>query len=511
MKKILGIELGSTRIKAVLIDENAKILAQGNHSWENILVDGLWSYSMEKIDEGVKACYADLVKQYGDDIDTVDYIGVSGMMHGYMAFDKDDNLLVPFRTWRNTNTAEAAAELSSVFRFNIPLRWSVAQYYQSVLDRLPHVKDVAFLTTLSGYVHYRLTGQKVLGIDDASGMFPVSGRSYDQDMMEKFNALLRTHGIHTNFEDLLPEVKLAGECAGVLTPAGAKWLDESGKLKPGIPLCPPEGDMGTGMVATCSVTPKTANVSSGTSANFTVVLDKPLQKYYREIDVVATPDGHPTALIHTNNCTSELDKWINLFAQALSLFGAQIDKSELYAKLYTTALSCDENVGGITSYNFIAGEPLAGTVKGAPMVMRTQDGVMNLANFMQAQIYSAIATLALGMDILEKEKVVIESVLAHGGFYKTDFVGQNATSAVLKAPVTVLQTASEGGAWGMALLALYASQPQKDLSEFLADIFENIPKTVVMADGQELRKCENYMQRYRKGLQVQKAASNSNM
>lgn len=505
--KILGIELGSTRIKSVLIDENAKVLAQGGYEWENELIDGLWSYSLAKVEKGLQASYADLLKNYGQHLTNLDGIGVSAMMHGYLAFDKEDKQLAPFRTWRNTNTGEAATELSEFLQFNIPMRWSVAQYYQSVIEGLSHVKEVAFLTTLAGYVHYRLTGEKVLGIDDASGMFPVDGKSYDKGMLEKFNARLQARGVKIDFESLLPKVLLAGENAGRLTEAGAKWLDISGNLQAGIPCCPPEGDMGTGVVATNTVAPRTGNVSSGTSANLTVILEKPLKKYYKAIDVVATPDGATTALIHTNNCTTEINDWVSLFGETLSLFGVKVDKGELFTKLFEHSLQSDEKVGGMVAYNYLAGEPLAGTEKGAPLVMRSPSGEMNLANFMQSQIYSAIAALAIGMDILKEEGVKIDSILAHGGFYKTNFIGQNATSAILGVPVTVMENAGEGGAWGMAVLALYSVVKKGSLPEFLNDIFKDMKKTVASANEEEKEKCKHFMDAYYKNLPVAKQAS----
>lgn len=507
MKKILGIELGSTRIKSVLIDESANILAQGSFEWENQLIDGLWSYPLEKAIEGLQKSYADLTKNYGESLEKIDSIGISGMMHGYLAFDKNDKLLAPFRTWRNTNTAVASKELTELFEFNVPMRWSVSQYYQSVIDKLDHVKEVAFLTTLAGYIHYLLTGKKVLGIDDASGMFPVAGKSFDKDMIKKFNDLLKTKGLEVNFEDLLPKVLVAGENAGVLTEEGAKLLDVSGKLKSGAILCPPEGDMGTGMVATNCVAPRTGNVSSGTSANLTVILEKPLKNYYQEIDVIATPNGYPSALVHTNNCTTEINEWVKLFGEVVELFGGDVKKEELFSKLFEISLKSDSDVGGLLSYNFLAGEPLAKTTYGAPMVARGQDGKMNLANFMQAQIYSAIATLSLGIEILSKEGVKIDSVLAHGGYYKTPFVGQNATSAVLKAPVTVMQTASEGGAWGMAILALYALNNVDSFDVFLNRIFKDAKKEVVTATEQEIEKYASFLQRYKKGLNAEKEIS----
>ena len=334
MKKILGIELGSTRIKSVLIDENTKVIAQGSYEWENTLVDGLWSYSLENIEKGLQSSFADLANNYtaasGEALTNVDAIGISAMMHGYLAFDNDDNLLVPFRTWRNTNTGKAADELTKLFGFNIPMRWSVAHYYQAILNGEEHVKSVDLITTLAGYVHYRLTGKKVLGVGDASGMFPISDKNYDKEMLAKFNALLREKGIDKSFEDILPEVLLAGENAGSLTDEGAKWLDPTGMLKSGCPLCPPEGDAGTGMVATNSVTPRTANVSAGTSAFLMAVLEKNLSSYYEEIDVVTTPHGAPVAMVHVNNFTSEINAWANLFEVVIAISGAEINRNKLF-------------------------------------------------------------------------------------------------------------------------------------------------------------------------------------
>ena len=466
MKKILGIELGSTRIKSVLMDENAVILAQGVYEWENELVDGLWSYPMSEIEKGLTESYASLVSNYGQTITSLDAIGISAMMHGYLAFDKNDNLLVPFRTWRNTHTAKSAEELSSLLSFNVPMRWTCAQYYQAVLDKEEHLKDVAHLNTLAGYVHYRLTGEKVLGYNDGSGVFPLFEGNYDQKRMALFNRRLKEKGIDVDFESLIPKVLPAGAIAGRLTENGAKWLDKSGNLQAGCILCPPEGDMGTGIVATNSVSPNTANVSAGTSVNMTVTLGKPLTNYYKELDVIATPDGNPAVIIHANNCTTELNDWVETFDEVLKLFGKDVSKGELYEKLFKVSLESDSNVGGIVSYNFSAGEPIVGTMDGSPMTLRSPDGKMNLANFMQSQVYSAVAPISFGVGILENEGVKIENVLAHGGFYKTDFVGQNATSAMLKIPVTVQETASEGGAWGMALLALFATESGKRCLSF---------------------------------------------
>ena len=503
----LGIELGSTRIKSILINDKAEILAQGSYEWENKLVDGLWSYSLDEVEQGLQTSYQDLLKNYNKPIYTLNSIGISAMMHGYLAFDKNDNLLAPFRTWRNTNASKAGEELSNLFKFNLPMRWSVAQYYQSVLDNLSHVKDIAFLTTLSGYVHYRLTGKKVLGINDASGMFPILGKDYDGEMLKKFNSVLDKKGIETPFERLLPKVLVAGENAGELTSAGAKWLDVSGNLNPGIKFCPPEGDMGTGLIATNTVKPRTGNISAGTSANLTIALERPLKGYYPELDVICTPNGHPAVILHSANCTNEINAWANLFDEVLKTFGFEVSKGEIFNKLFEKSLESDENVGGLLSYNFLSGEHLAGTEKGTLLLARGQDGKLNLANFMQAQVYSAISTLALGVDILNKEDIKIDSVLAHGGFYKTDFVGQNATSAVLNAPVTVLESASEGGAYGMALLALYLDNTEKDLGEFIDEIFANAKKKVIMATDSEKQKFNNFICRFKQNLPIEKELS----
>ncbi|MDE6442148.1 MAG: ATPase [Clostridia bacterium] len=501
-KLFLGIELGSTRIKAVLTDKNSAVLAIGAYDWENTLVDGLWSYPLDEAVKGLQTSYKRLAENYGKPLTHIDAIGISGMMHGYLAFDKDGKLLAPFRTWRNTNTGEAAGKLTKLFNFNVPLRWSVSQYYQSYLDKLAHVKDVAFLTTLAGYIHYLLTGEKVIGANDASGMFPLSGRDYDGEMLKKFNKL-----IGRDFKALLPKVMLAGENAGTLTKEGALLLDPSGELQEGVIFCPPEGDMGTGMVCANAVMPKTGQISSGTSANLTVVLEKPLKNYYSEIDIIASPAGDPSALIHTNNCTSEINQWINMFAEVAELCGAHVNMGELFEKLFKKSAQSDDNVGGLTGYNFLAGEPLAGTVNGAPLVARTPDGKLNLANFMQMQIYSAVSALSLGLDILAKEQVKVDRVTAHGGFYKTPVIGQVATSAVVKAPVTVLENAGEGGAWGIALLARYTTENILPLGQFLEGVFKDVKKTTLTADEKENKKYENFIKRYNKNLNAEKLIS----
>ena len=511
MKRILGIELGSTRIKSVLIDEDATVISQGSYEWENTLVDGLWSYSLDNVKQGLQISFLSLAEsykeKYGEPLTTVDAIGVSAMMHGYLAFDKDDRLLVPFRTWRNTNTQSAADQLTELFKFNIPMRWSVSHYYQAILNKEPHVRDVAFLTTLAGYVHYKLTGKKVLGIGDASGMFPISGNCYDPDMLGKFNQILEKNGIKTPFDQILPGVLVAGENAGVLTAEGAKWLDPTGNLKPGCMLCPPEGDAGTGMVATNSISPKTANVSAGTSAFLMAVLENPLRSYYKEIDMVTTPDGAHVAMVHVNNFTSEMNAWTNLFEEVIALGNGCISRGKLFDALYTKSFEADEEIGGIIGYNFLSGEPIAGVLNGIPIIARMPEGKMNLANFMKMHIYSSLGSLALGCEILAKEKVKIDNVYGHGGFFKTPVVGQSAMSAAVGAPVTVMSNAGEGGAWGIALLALFSYCGKKDLGAFLDGIFLNVQKSTVSASEKETKTFTAFMEKYKKGLAIENLAA----
>ncbi len=501
-KLILGIELGSTRIKSVLINEDGKVLATGAYQWENELVNGHWSYSLESVKVGIQASYKELLNNFGHKIEKLDAIGISAMMHGYLAFDDNWNLLEPFRTWRDTTTSEAQDILTKELKFNFPQRWSATHYYQAVLNKEKTVKNVKHLQTLAGYVHFLLTGKNVLGADDASGMFPISGKNWDEERVIKYNKLASC-----NIEKILPTILFAGENAGTLTENGAKYLDPSGSLKPGALFCPPEGDMGTGMVATNSVLPRTANVSSGTAANMTIVLEKPLMNYYKEIDIVATPDGHPAALIHTNNCTTEINEWVNLFDEVLNLFGCKVDKNELFTKLFNKSLESEEDVGKLVGYNYLAGEPIAHTNSGAPLIVRPQDGKLKLANFMQMQIYSAISTLSLGIDILKDENVKIDSVTGHGGFYKTDKIGQIATSAVLNAPVTIMSNASEGGAWGIALLARYLFYTDKSLSDYLKETFKNSESNTLIASEDEKKKCNNFLRNYRKYLKAEQTAS----
>ncbi|MBR6680037.1 MAG: ATPase [Clostridia bacterium] len=511
MKKILGIELGSTRIKSVLIDENASVIAQGSYEWENTLVDGLWSYSLEDVEKGLQTSYANLAAEYKakfkEELTEIDAIGISAMMHGYLAFDKNDNLLVPFRTWRNTNTEEAADKLTELFKFNVPMRWSVSHYYQAIRNGEEHVIDINFLTTLAGYVHYKLTGKKVLGVGDASGMFPISSGVYDKEMLCKFNTLLKQNGIETPFERILPKTLVAGEDAGKLTDIGAKWLDPTGKLKSGCVLCAPVGDAGTGIVAANSITPRTANVSAGTSAFLMAVLEKNLDSYYKEIDMVTTPHGAPVAMVHVNNFTSEITAWTNLFEEVIEIGGGEIGRGKLFDALYAKSLEADKNCGELVGYNFLSGEPIAGVSKGIPMIARMPDGRLTLANFMKMHIYSALGSLALGCEILSKENVEIDSVYGHGGFFKAPVVGQSAMSAAIGAPITVMQNAGEGGAWGVALLALFTCCGGNDLEIFLNNIFEDAEKSTVWASESEINSFRAFMKKYKRGLAVEKLAS----
>ena len=506
MKKILGIELGSTRIKSVLIDENATVLAQGSHEWENKLENGFWTYSLDDVWAGLQDSYDALCQNLGERPTALDGIGISAMMHGYLAFDENDELLVPFRTWRNTTTAEAADILTRELGFNMPQRWSASHFYQAVLNKEEHVSKVAFLTTLAGYVHWMLTGEKVLGIGDAAGMFPTIGDTYDMEMLAKYNKLLLDNGVNKDLLSLLPRAVLAGDDAGSLTEKGASLLDKSGNLKAGCPVCPPEGDAGTGMVATNAVKPRTGNVSAGTSAFTMVVLEKPLTKVDSSIDVVATPSGAPVAMVHVNNFTSEINAWTNLFYEAITLAGGSIKKGLLFDKLYEVSLKSDFNVGGLVGYNFLSGEPIVGLERGIPMVARMENGSLTLANFMQMQLYSALGAMSMGMEILNEQNVQIDDVCGHGGFFIAPFVGANAMSAALNAPVTVMKNASEGGAWGIAVLALYRATKSSTLEDFLDKLFANTEKETVMASDEEKKKFASFMQSYKKGLEAERKA-----
>ena len=515
-KAILGIEFGSTRIKAVLIDDAHKPIAQGSHTWENQLVDGLWTYSLDAIWNGLQDCYSDLhanvQKQYGVEIKSLASIGISAMMHGYMAFNAKNELLVPFRTWRNTNTGKAAAELSELFKFNIPLRWSISHLYQCILDGDAHVKDITFQTTLAGYIHWMLTGEKVLGIGDASGMIPVDSttKTYCADMVEKFDKLVAPKGYGWKLLDIFPKVLVAGEDAGKLTAEGAAKLDVSGNLQAGIPLCPPEGDAGTGMVATNAVKQRTGNVSAGTSSFSMIVLEKELSKAYEPIDMVTTPDGSPVAMVHCNNCTSDINAWVNIFKEFEELMGIPVDMDVLYGKLYNKALEGDADCGGLLAYNYVSGEPITGLAEGRPMFVRSANDKFNLANFMRANLYATIGVLKIGNDILLKEeKVKIDRITGHGGLFKTAGVGQRILAAAINSPISVMETAGEGGAWGIALLASYLVNNAKN--ENLADFLENTvfageTGVEIAPTAEDVEGFNKYIATYKAGLAIEQAA-----
>ena len=515
-KAILGIELGSTRIKAVLIDQENKPIAQGSHTWENQLVDGLWTYSIEAIWSGLQDCYADLrtnVKNaYGIEIETLAAIGVSAMMHGYMPFNKKEEILVPFRTWRNTNTGRAAAALSELFVYNIPLRWSISHLYQAILDNESHVNEIDFLTTLAGYVHWQITGEKVLGIGDASGMLPIdpTTHNYSAEMVAKFNKLIAPKEYNWKLEDILPKVLSAGENAGVLTPEGSKKLDASGHLKAGIPICPPEGDAGTGMVATNAVQQRTGNVSAGTSSFSMIVLEKDLSKPYEMIDMVTTPDGSLVAMVHCNNCTSDLNAWVNLFKEYQELLGIPVNMDEIYSKLYNIALTGDTDCGGLLSYNYISGEPVTGFADGRPLFVRSANDKFNLANFMRTHLYASVGVLKIGNDILfNEEKIKVDRITGHGGLFRTKGVGQRILAAAINSPISVMETAGEGGAWGIALLGSYLvnNEKKQSLADFLDEsVFIGDAGIEVSPTPEDVAGFNTYIENYKAGLPIEEAA-----
>ena len=511
--KILGIELGSTRIKSVLIDENAVVLATGSHTWENKLVDGYWSYSLDAIHAGVQdsfaALAADYKTKYGEALTSVDALGISAMMHGYIALDKNDNLLVPFRTWRNVCTEKASKELSEAFNFHIPQRWTVAHYYQAVLTGEAHVKDIAHLTTLAGYVSYRLTGKKIVGIGEASGIFPVDSGEYDKAMLADFNARLNAHGVDTSFESIIPSILVAGDTVGTLTEDGARFLDPTGTLNGGALVCPPEGDAQTGMVATNSIAPCTANVSAGTSAFIIAILEKKLENYYEEIDVMATPVGDTAAMVQVNNFTSEINAWTSLFEETIALGGGTLSGGELYGALFNISREADDDVGGLMGYNFLSGEHLVHISEGRPIVSRLPEGKLTLANFMKMQIYSALGAFAMGVKTLSRENLKIDRICGHGGFFKTPLIGQSAMSAALGAPVTVMTNSGEGGAWGIALLALYSVVKRGTFAEFLDGVFASEEKSTVMADETEIAAFEKFLVRYSGGIDFARSAADT--
>ena len=514
-KAILGIEFGSTRIKAVLIDDKSNVLAGGDHTWQDQLVDGVWNYSQEAILAGLADAYAglkaDVQKKYGVKLTKLKAIGISAMMHGYLPFNNKMELLVPFRTWRNTITGPAAAALTELFSFNIPQRWSLAHLYQAILNKEEHVKDITFLTTLAGYVHYLLCGEKVIGIGDAAGMMPIDSTigNYDKTMQAKFDQLVADKKYPWKLNDILPKVLKAGENAGTLTKAGALLLDVEGDLEPGAVMCPPEGDAGTGMAATNSVAVRTGNISAGTSVFAMIVLEKALKKLHTEIDMVTTPTGAPVAMVHCNTCTSDINAWVSLFADVLRSSGVDVNMNELYTMLFTKALEADKDAGGLVSYNYYSGEPITGTDDGVPMFTRLADAPITLANFMRTLIYSSMATLKIGMDILvNDEKVAIDSVVGHGGLFKTPGVGQSLMASALNTPVTCMETAGEGGAWGIALLAAYTANKAADetLEQYLNQkVFGDMPSTTIAPNAADKAGFDTYLQRYNAVLDAEKA------
>ncbi len=514
-KAVLGIEFGSTRIKAVLIDEDNKPIAQGSHEWENQLVDGLWTYSIEAIWYGLQDCYADLrknvLKDYDVEIESLAAIGISAMMHGYMAFNKKQEILVPFRTWRNTNTGEAAAKLSELFHYNIPLRWSISHLYQAILNGEKHVKDIDFQTTLAGYIHWQLTGEKVLGVGDASGMIPVdpATKSYDATMVEKFDKLIKPYGFSWKLLDILPKSINAGDYAGKLTAEGAAKLDVSGHLKAGIPLCPPEGDAGTGMVATNAVKQRTGNVSAGTSSFSMIVLEKDLSKPYEMIDMVTTPDGSLVAMVHCNNCTSDLNGWVGLFREYQELLGVPVDMNVVFGKLFGAADKGEPDCGGLMSFNYISGEPVTGFADGRPLFVRSASDKFNLSNFMRSILYATVAVLKFGNDILLKEEhVKVDRITGHGGLFKVKGVGQRVLAAALDSPISVMETAGEGGAWGIALLASYmVNKGDLTLADYLDyKVFAGATGEEVTPSPADVEGFNKYLETYKACLGIEKAA-----
>jgi len=515
-KYAIGIEFGSTRIKAVLIGEDHTPIASGSHEWENRYENGIWTYSLEDIWTGLQDSYRKLsnefLEKYNTPLQSIGAIGFSAMMHGYMAFDKDGNLLVPFRTWRNTITGQASEKLTELFQFNIPQRWSIAHLYQAILNKEPHVKDISHLTTLEGYVHWKLTGQKVLGIGEGSGMFPIDSKTnnYDERKIEQFNELLKAENIPWKLQDILPKVLVAGDAAGVLTEEGAKLLDPTGRLQAGIPLCPPEGDAGTGMVATNSVAERTGNVSAGTSVFAMIVLEKALSKLYPEIDMVTTPTGKPVAMVHSNNCTSDLNAWIEVFQEFTNALGVEISQSRLFEMLYQKALTGDADCGGLLAYNYFSGEHITHLEEGRPLFVRTPESRFTLSNFMRVHLFSALGALKIGLDILfVQEQVKIDQILGHGGFFKTKEVGQKMMAAAMNVPVSVMETAGEGGAWGIALLASYMLHKTKNepLEAYLSNkVFAREKGMTIAPDQRDVAGFTAFMERYKKGLVIERAA-----
>lgn len=515
-RAVLGLELGSTRIKAVLIDENHAPIASGSHEWENRLENGFWTYSLEEVWTGLRHSYQDLAadveKKYGAVITKIGAIGFSAMMHGYMVFDREDKLLVPFRTWRNSSTGQAADALTGLFAYNIPQRWSISHLYQAILNGEGHVPDVAYMTTLAGYIHWQLTGNKVLGVGDASGMFPidVNTKDYDAEMMEKFDRLAADKHYSWKLRNIMPRVLVAGERAGALTEEGARLLDASGRLQAGSPVCPPEGDAGTGMVATNSVAKRSGNVSAGTSVFGMVVLERELSRVYTEINLVTTPDGSLVGMAHANNCTSDLNAWVGIFREFAESFGINVDMDKLFETLYNKALEGDADCGGLLSYGYLSGEPVMGVMDGRALFARAAKSRFNLANFMRTHLFAALGALKAGMDImLKEEQVEVDHVLGHGGLFKTEGVAQSILAAAIDAPVSVMETAGEGGPWGMAILAAYMMRRDEgeSLQDYLAEkVFGGKKGTVINPNPDDVRGFEVFMERFKKGIAIEEAA-----
>lgn len=515
----LGIEFGSTRIKAVLVDDTNQPIASGAHEWENRLENGIWTYHIDEIWTGIQSCYQDMVQdvknKYDIELTSFGAFGVSAMMHGYIPFDKEGNLLAPFRTWRNNITGQACGVLFDLFQYNIPQRWTIAHLYQAILNGEEHVKDIDYVNTLESYVHWKLTGKRVIGIGEAAGMFPLdySTKDYNQEMVDKFDALVAPYGFPWKLRDILPKVLVAGEDAGCLTAEGAKLLDVTGKLQAGIPVCPPEGDAGTGMVATNSVAPRTGNVSAGTSVFASIVLEHDLSKPYRELDMVSTPSGDLVAMAHSNNCTSDLNAWVSLFQEFASCLGADTNLGKIFGVLYNKAMEGDVDGGGLLSYCYFSGEHMTGFEEGRPMVVRSPESKFSLANFMRTNLYTCFGAMRVGMNILtEQEGVKIDRLLGHGGMFKTKGVGQQILADAVNAPVSVMETAGEGGAWGIAVLASYLINKEEGepLDHFLnVKVFGDNQGTTLSPTPEGVAGYNQFMERYMKGLSIERAAVES--
>jgi len=512
---IVGIELGSTRIKAVLIDRENKPIATGACEWENSLIDGVWTYSLEDVGRGLSESYVDLKakvrKQFGAELKKVRAIGISGMMHGYLVFDSEGKQLTPFRTWRNNITGESSRELTTLFNYPIPQRWSIAHLYQAMIVGEKHISAIDYMTTLSGFVHWKLTGRRVMGAGEASGMFPLdrSTHRFREDLIRLFDSHTEKFEKSWKLLNILPEVLTAGDKAGALTEEGARWLDPEGDLVSGIPLCPPEGDAGTGMVATNSVSPRTGNVSAGTSTFAMIVLEKELEEVHEEIDLVTTPDGSPVAMAHSNNCTSDFNAWLSVLGEGATLMGGDSDKNRLFERMMKKALEGDADCGGLLSIGYLSGEHVTGFTEGRPLFVREADSRFTLANFLKAHLYSSICALKTGVDILlEREGVKVDEIRGHGGFFKTEGVGQRIMAAALNTPVSLLETAGEGGAWGIALLASYmtAKTDGESLSCFLEKIFSRSMGQALKPDQKDVEGFKSYFKRYHRGLAIERAA-----